>query len=80
MKHQSPTRLEQDAKDVDELISTKGLSAYQVQEKRNLQKGKKKESVKVQNETKDSVQHTQNPVRVLQDAARKLGVSGLSKR
>ncbi|CAG5125689.1 unnamed protein product, partial [Candidula unifasciata] len=80
-QHKKLPRSLQDTDDIDDLISTKGLSAFQVQEQRNLQKNKKKEAVKAYPETSENnVHHSQNYVKMLQEAARKFGVKGLSKR
>ncbi|XP_059153505.1 inhibitor of Bruton tyrosine kinase-like [Physella acuta] len=57
------------------LIQTKGMSAFQVNQK--LNKGAKKSA---QSESKEELQVSNNPVKLLQDAARKFGVKGLSKR
>lgn len=56
------------------LIQTKGMSAFQVNQK--LNKGAKKDK----SETKEELHTSNNPVKLLQDAARKFGVKGLSKR
>ncbi|BFZ09831.1 hypothetical protein BsWGS_12870 [Bradybaena similaris] len=80
-QHEKHPRSVQDTDNIDDLIATKGLSAFQVQEKRNLLKNKKKEVVKAHPEaTENNVHHPQNYVKMLQDAARKFGVKGLSKR
>lgn len=53
----------------------KGLSAFQVEQKRKEVKGSKKDD-----KTKLTLTSHQNPLKSLQEAARRLGVKGLSKR
>ncbi|KAH9507256.1 hypothetical protein Btru_056735 [Bulinus truncatus] len=61
---------------------TKGLSAFQVQQRLSSKVTTEKEHLNklTQNDTKDSCQSSQNPVKLLQEAARRFGVKGLSKR
>ncbi|KAK3770373.1 hypothetical protein RRG08_028271 [Elysia crispata] len=67
-----------------ENFDTKGMSAFQVQQKRQANKGQnnKKSHNKSISDDHDGVNPTssQNPVQQLQEVARKLGVKGLSKR
>ena len=67
-----------------ENFDTKGMSAFQVQQKRQSGKGhnNKKSHSKTIMDEHDGVNTSpsQNPVQQLQEVARKLGVKGLSKR
>ncbi|GFR87447.1 inhibitor of Bruton tyrosine kinase-like, partial [Elysia marginata] len=75
----SPNRHLQSTENFD----TKGMSAFQVQQKRQAGKGQNKKSHnKSISEEHDGVNNSanQNPVQQLQEVARKLGVKGLSKR
>ncbi|CAL1542688.1 unnamed protein product [Lymnaea stagnalis] len=63
-----------------DLIITKGMSAFQIHQKQNSRGGRKEGNKPGQGEVKDESKLSQNPVKMLQEAARRFGVKGLSKR
>uniref|UniRef100_A0A2C9LAN8 BTB domain-containing protein n=1 Tax=Biomphalaria glabrata TaxID=6526 RepID=A0A2C9LAN8_BIOGL len=83
--HQSPALNSSEGKrncdtvnNVSEEAVTKGLSAFQVHQKLSS-KAHKKDSLNKLTQNDES-QQSQNPVKLLQEAARRFGVKGLSKR
>ncbi|XP_005101796.1 inhibitor of Bruton tyrosine kinase [Aplysia californica] len=65
---------------LDNFVPAKRMSAFCVQQKRNSKGFKKDKGQKSDVDVKEGVITTQSPIKLLQDAARRLGVKGLAKR